>query len=137
MGSLLEKTEEPAERAGLIQHLLEQFKSTLIRQTVFAEFERMAHRWVEKGGTLTAWLLCDMYRKLNEEYFGPDMSSDPEIAWEWAGSLVFTGPSMYISMPRAFPRPWLSLKNFRRGMRRQPGIAGNFSAQEAAPPWSF
>lgn len=84
IGSLLGKTKDPGERAGLIQHLLEQFKSTLIRQTMFAEFERSAHRHVEEGGTLTAGILCEVYRKLNEEYFGPDMVSDPEIAWEWA-----------------------------------------------------
>lgn len=81
---LLEKTGDEKERAYLINYFLEQFKGTLYRQTMFAEFEMMTHDMVKEGKSLTADLLCETYRKLNEIYFGPDMVSDEEIACEWA-----------------------------------------------------
>lgn len=81
---LLGKTGDERERAYLINYFLEQFKGTLFRQTMFAEFEMMAHDMVKEGKTLTADLLCDTYRKLNGIYFGPDMVIDEEIAYEWA-----------------------------------------------------
>ncbi|MDD2958917.1 MAG: oligoendopeptidase F [Lachnospiraceae bacterium] len=81
---LLSKTDEPGERKYLINYFLEQFKSTLFRQTMFAEFELEIHTEVEKGGTLTKERLCEIYYALNRKYFGPDMVSDPEIAYEWA-----------------------------------------------------
>ena len=84
MEHLLAKTTDKMERAYLINHFLEQFKSTLYRQTMFAEFELITGRMVAEGKTLTAEVLCDAYRRLNEEYFGPDMVVDDEIAMEWA-----------------------------------------------------
>lgn len=81
---LLEKTGDEREKAYLINYFLEQFKGTLFRQTMFAEFEMMTHDMVKEGKTLTADVLCDTYRKLNEIYFGPDMVIDEEIAYEWA-----------------------------------------------------
>ena len=81
---LLEKTEDEREKAYLINYFLEQFKGTLFRQTMFAEFESMTHDMVKEGKTLTADVLCDTYRRLNELYFGPDMVIDEEIAYEWA-----------------------------------------------------
>ena len=84
MEHLLSKTTDKKERAYLINHFLEQFKGTLYRQTMFAEFELIVGRLIGEGKTLTAELLCDEYRKLNELYFGPDMVVDDEIAMEWA-----------------------------------------------------
>ncbi len=84
MEHLLSKTTDKKERAYLINHFLEQFKGTLFRQTMFAEFELMIGRMVQEGKTLTADLLCTEYKKLNELYFGPDMVIDDEIAMEWA-----------------------------------------------------
>lgn len=81
---LLEKTEDEKEKAYLINYFLEQFKGTLFRQTMFAEFEMMTHDMVKEGKTLTADALCETYRRLNEIYFGPDMVIDEEIAYEWA-----------------------------------------------------
>lgn len=81
---LLEKTEDEKEKAYLINYFLEQFKGTLFRQTMFAEFEMMTHDMVKEGKTLTADVLCETYRRLNEIYFGPDMVIDEEIAYEWA-----------------------------------------------------
>ena len=84
MEYLLGKTTDKKERAYLINHFLEQFKSTLYRQTMFAEFELNIGRMAKEGKTLTADVLCAEYRRLNEMYFGPDMVIDEEIALEWA-----------------------------------------------------
>jgi oligoendopeptidase F len=81
---LLAKTTDKKERAYLINHFLDQFKGTLYRQTMFAEFELNIGRMVSEGKTLTADVLCAEYRRLNELYFGPDMIVDDEIAMEWA-----------------------------------------------------
>ncbi len=84
MEYLLSKTTDKKERAYLINHFLDQFKGTLYRQTMFAEFELNIGKLVAEGQTLTADLLCSEYKKLNELYFGPDMVVDDEIALEWA-----------------------------------------------------
>ncbi len=84
MEHLLSKTTDKKERAYLINHFLEQFKGTLYRQTMFAEFELNIGKMAQEGRTLTADVLCAEYRRLNELYFGPDMVVDDEIAMEWA-----------------------------------------------------
>ena len=84
MEYLLGKTTDKKERAYLINHFLEQFKGTLYRQTMFAEFELNIGKMVAEGQTLTADVLCAEYRRLNEMYFGPDMVVDDQIALEWA-----------------------------------------------------
>lgn len=80
---MLQKTQDRAERAYLINHYLDTFKGTLFRQTMFAEFELKIHQMGEKGIPLTAEALCDLYLNLNRQYFGPDMVSDEEISREW------------------------------------------------------
>ena len=84
MEYLLNKTTDKKERAYLINHFLEQFKSTLYRQTMFAEFELNIGKMVAEGKTLTPQVLSDEYRRLNELYFGSDMVVDDRIAMEWA-----------------------------------------------------
>ena len=84
MEYLLDKTADKKERIYLINHFLEQFKGTLYRQTMFAEFELNIGKMVAQGQTLTADVLCAEYRRLNELYFGPDMVVDDQIALEWA-----------------------------------------------------
>ncbi len=84
MQYLLGRTTDRKERAYLINYFLDQFKGTLYRQTMFAEFELIMGRHIAQGHTLTAELLCSEYRKLNELYYGPDMVVDDEIAMEWA-----------------------------------------------------
>lgn len=81
---LLSKTTDKKERAYLINHFLERFKGTIFRQTMFAEFELKIGRMAAEGKTLTADVLCAEYKRLNEEYFGPDMVVDDYIAMEWA-----------------------------------------------------
>ena len=84
MRHLLGKTEDRKERAYLINHFLDQFKGTIYRQTMFAEFELQMGRMAENGETLTADALNEKYLALNKLYFGPDMVSDEEISWEWS-----------------------------------------------------
>ncbi len=84
MEYLLGKTTDKKERAYLINHFLEQFKGTLYRQTMFAEFELAMGKLIGQGQTLTAETLCAEYKRLNEEYFGLDMVVDDLIAVEWA-----------------------------------------------------
>ena len=84
MEYMLGKTTDKKQRACLINHFLEQFKGTIFRQTMFAEFELFMGKKVSQGETLTAQMLTDEYRRLNEQYFGPDMVVDDQIAVEWA-----------------------------------------------------
>ncbi len=84
MRYLLGRTQDKRERAYLINHFLDQFKGTVYRQTMFAEFELEMGRMSEAGAALTADALCEKYLALNKLYFGPDMVSDDEIALEWA-----------------------------------------------------
>lgn len=80
---LMDRTQDVSEKKYLINYFVDQFKSTMFRQTMFAEFELITHGIVEKGGMLTAEQLCSIYLDLNKKYFGEDMISDPEIAYEW------------------------------------------------------
>ena len=81
---LLDRTSDRRERAYLINHFLDEFKGTVYRQTMFAEFELMLGQMAENGEALTADALCEKYYALNKLYFGDDMVSDEEIALEWA-----------------------------------------------------
>ena len=81
---LLDHSKDDTEKAYLLNYFLEQFRSTLFRQTMFAEFEKLAHAKSEAGETLTAEVLCDMYYDLNKKYFGNEIVVDKEIALEWS-----------------------------------------------------
>lgn len=84
MEYLLKRTRDKKERAYLINYFLDQFKCTIYRQVMFAEFEKTIGQMVDAGQTLTADVLCAEYRRLAELYYGPDMEVDEEIAIEWA-----------------------------------------------------
>ena len=84
MRHLLARTTDKKERAYLLNHFMDQFKGTVYRQTMFAEFELELGKMAERGETLTADALSQRYHELNKLYFGPDMVSDEEIALEWA-----------------------------------------------------
>ena len=84
MRHLLKKTTDKKQRAYLINHFMDQFKGTVYRQTMFAEFELAMGKMAENGEALTADALCRKYHELNKLYFGPDMVSDDQIALEWA-----------------------------------------------------
>lgn len=83
MRHLLKKTTDKKQRAYLINHFLDQFKGTVYRQTMFAEFELAMGQMAESGRTLTADALSEKYMELNRLYFGDDMVSDDAIALEW------------------------------------------------------
>ena len=84
MQHLLRSTDDKKRRAYLINYFLEQFRTTLYRQTMFAEFELMINRKAENGESLTAESLCEMYRELNRQYYGDDLIIDSELDMEWA-----------------------------------------------------
>lgn len=81
---LLENTEDVLKKKYLINHYLEQFRGTVFRQTMFAEFEKIIHEAAEVGQPLTAEFLNETYHRLNEEYYGPDIVVDQDIDLEWA-----------------------------------------------------
>lgn len=84
MNHLLETTTDKKQRMYLINHYLEQFRGTVFRQTMFAEFEKIVHAKEEQGEPLTAESLSTIYRELNVAYHGPDMVVDSEVDLEWA-----------------------------------------------------
>ncbi|NLF45755.1 MAG: oligoendopeptidase F family protein, partial [Syntrophomonadaceae bacterium] len=81
---LLTTGSKAEDKIYLINHYLEQFKGTMYRQTMFAEFEKITHETVESGEALTPELLSRIYRELNQLYFGDEVVLDPEIDLEWA-----------------------------------------------------
>lgn len=81
---LLNNTTDKRERAYLINHFLESFRTTVYRQTMFAEFELFMSQLAESGSSLTAEALCKKYYELNKFYFGDDITVDEEISYEWA-----------------------------------------------------
>ena len=84
MQHLLKTTQDPRKRAYLINYFLEQFRTTLYRQTLFAEFELWCSQQVQQGMPLTAQALCQKYGQLNQQYYGDAIVPDPQIALEWA-----------------------------------------------------
>ena len=83
MEYLLGKTTDKKERAYLINHFLEQFRTTLYRQTMFAEFELNIGKMAQEGTSLTPDVLNAEYRRLNRLYFGDGVVLDDEIDMEW------------------------------------------------------
>ena len=83
MEYLLARTTDKKQRAYLINHFLEQFRTTLYRQTMFAEFELNIGKMVQEGTSLTPEVLNAEYRRLNRLYFGENIVLDDEIDLEW------------------------------------------------------
>lgn len=84
MDCMLKRVTERDKKLYLLNYYLEQFRGTVYRQTMFAEFEKIIHQKVEGGESLTAELLGQIYYSLNVEYYGSEMVVDQEIALEWA-----------------------------------------------------
>ncbi len=80
---ILNHTDDVNEKKYIINEMMNNFKSTIYRQTMFAEFERDMHALKEKGEILTSQLLSDKYYELNKKYFGPDVVVDDVIRYEW------------------------------------------------------
>ncbi len=81
---LLKTTSDPAVRLAILNQSLEDFRGTLFRQTMFAEFEQRVHRRAEQGEPMTADTLSAMYRTLNEKYYRAEVTVDELIDIEWA-----------------------------------------------------
>ena len=84
MQYLLAHTDDKKEKAYLINYFLEQFRTTLYRQTMFAEFELKCNEICASGDSLTADTLCEIYGELNKLYFGDGVVLDEDIKMEWA-----------------------------------------------------
>lgn len=84
MEHMLTHTDNQLEKQYLVNQYLEQFRTTVFRQTMFAEFEKIIHEEVERGGALTTDWLSERYRELNQHYYGREVVIDPEIALEWS-----------------------------------------------------
>ena len=81
---LLQKEEDPRERLALLNQYLENFKGTVYRQVMFAEFEKTAHEMAERGEALDPESLNSVYAQLVRDYFGPALTMDDEVQYEWA-----------------------------------------------------
>ena len=81
---LLKTVTDEKLRRYVLSHYIDQFRTTVIRQTMFAEFEMIAHEMAEKGEPITAESLCRVYGELNARYHGPAMAADGTICYEWA-----------------------------------------------------
>ena len=79
----LRESKSDVEKMYILNELMETYKGTLYRQTMFAEFERDMHALVEKGEPLTAEVINKKYYKLVKRYFGKDVAVDKQIAYEW------------------------------------------------------
>jgi len=79
---LLAAANDGQQLAYLINREIDAIRATIVRQTMFAEFEKITHELVERGEPLTVQVLKDTYRELLEAYFGPDFTLDPELSLE-------------------------------------------------------
>jgi len=84
MDYLLNKSTDPKEKLYLLTYYADQFRTTVFRQTMFAEFEMIIHDKAEQGESLTPQLLSEIYYDLNKKYHGPVMTVDQAIEMEWA-----------------------------------------------------
>ncbi len=81
---LLSSTDDKKMKKYLLSYYLDMFRTTLFRQTMFAEFEKISHDMEQKGKPLTPKSLSDAYMKLNKKYYGPAVTHNKQIATEWA-----------------------------------------------------
>lgn len=84
MDYMIRNSKDKKEKAYMINHYLEKFRTTMFRQTMFAEFEYIINKYLESGGALTADYLSKTYGDLNKSYYGKDVVIDKEITMEWA-----------------------------------------------------
>lgn len=84
MAYLFETNDDIQMKKYLLNMHLEAFRTTLFRQTMFAEFEDITHKAIESGQVLTAEWMCDQYEDLNRKYYGPAVATDDTIRYEWA-----------------------------------------------------
>lgn len=120
---LIDHSADEKERASLINYFLDQFKGTVYRQTMFAEFELEVHRKEAEGEALTADVLCDLYYRLNKKYFGEDMVVDQEIALEWSRIPHFYTPFYVYQYATGFSA---AIAISRKILAGEPGAVENY-----------
>lgn len=81
---ILSETKDGSLKKYLLNYYLDTIRTTLHRQTMFAEFEASAHEMAEKGQPLTSENLSELYLSLNKKYYGDSIVHDREIAYEWS-----------------------------------------------------
>ena len=81
---MLENAKDKKERLYILDELIKRFKASVVRQTMFSEFEKNIHEFEQKGEVLTKDLLCNEYYNLNKKYFGNKIVLDEEIKYEWS-----------------------------------------------------
>ncbi len=123
MDYLISNSKNNDEKAYYINHYLDEFRGTLFRQTMFAEFEKIVHGKASEGEALTAETLNDIYKGLNEQYYGTDVVSDDNIAVEWARIPHFY-TSFYVYKYSTSFAAAASLS--RRILDKEPGAAEKF-----------
>ncbi|OPX86310.1 MAG: Oligoendopeptidase F, plasmid [Pelotomaculum sp. PtaB.Bin104] len=84
MDHLLKTVTDRNKQIYLLNHYLEEFRGTVFRQTMFAEFEKIIHQKVEAGEALTPALLNEIYHQLNVDYYGPEVVVDEDVDLEWS-----------------------------------------------------
>ena len=80
---LISKTNDIEEKKYLLDDLIKDFKATIYRQTMFADFERTIHEVAQTGEVLTYEYLCNTYYELNKEYMGKNVIIDDLVKYEW------------------------------------------------------
>lgn len=81
---ILENSQDKEEKLFVLDELIKHFKASVVRQTMFAEFEQIIHEKEQNGEILTKENLCDTYYKLNQKYYGEEIVVDEEIKYEWS-----------------------------------------------------
>lgn len=84
MNYLINTTKDPEVKKYLIHHELEQIRQSVVRQAMFADFERITHNIIDNGDPLSADTLCSIYHNLQVDYYGNDIIKDKGIDFEWA-----------------------------------------------------
>lgn len=120
---MMEHAKDEKEKSYLVNYFLDQFKSTLYRQTMFAEFEKTIHGMVEQGEVLNGENLSDVYYKLNQKYYGDGVVSDPEIALEWSRIPHFYTPFYVYQYATGFSAAIAISKKILAG---EPGIVEKY-----------
>jgi len=93
---MLERAGDPRQRVLLLQHAIDAIAGTFYTQVMFADFELQAHRLVERDQPVTAEVLCDLYGRLLDEYYGDAIDAEPVTSMTWARIPHFFGTPFYV-----------------------------------------
>lgn len=104
---LIDRTSSKRRNAALINHEVDSIRATIVRQTMFAEFEKITHEMAESGEPLTVASMKSVYRGLLEAYFGPGFSIDEELSLECFAFPISTTRSTFTNMQPGCQQPSL------------------------------